>query len=229
MLTTFCIHENPSSPVIKLLAKIKVNIVSILSSPVAYHICAYLLIILGYFIGSISSAICLAKCFKLPDPRTRGSQNPGASNMTRQAGKAIGALTLACDLLKALLPLYFGQYLDLSVGQTSLLMLTILLGHLYPIYHRLHGGKGVAVYCGFTCFLNPWLAVTFVSIWLIVLWQTKYASLSSLLAIFMTTCMSYWLSPLPCALALLISCVWISLKHHSNIQRLLSGNEKTIS
>lgn len=102
----------------------------------------YILILLSYLIGSLSSAIIVCKLMRLPDPRGEGSGNPGATNVLRFGGKKAAAITLAGDMLKGLLPVLLAKYLDITVLGIALVGLASFLGHLYPIFFQFKGGKG---------------------------------------------------------------------------------------
>ena len=108
----------------------------------------YLLLIATYLIGSISSAILICKALSLPDPRTQGSNNPGATNVRRIAGNNVAVVVLLGDTLKGFLPVLLATMLDLSMLETSLIGLGAFLGHIYPVFFRFKGGKGVATYIG---------------------------------------------------------------------------------
>ena len=108
----------------------------------------YLIILGGYMFGSISTAIIVCKLMGLPDPRTEGSKNPGATNVARLGGKKAAALTLAGDMLKGLIPVLIAQYLQMSPVILAATALAAFLGHLYPVFFGFQGGKGVATAFG---------------------------------------------------------------------------------
>ena len=108
----------------------------------------YLIILGGYMFGSISTAIIVCRLMGLPDPRTEGSKNPGATNVARLGGKKAAALTLAGDMLKGLIPVLIAQYLQMSPVILAATALAAFLGHLYPVFFGFQGGKGVATALG---------------------------------------------------------------------------------
>ena len=128
----------------------------------------YLLLIAAYLIGSISSAILICKVLSLPDPRTQGSNNPGATNVRRIAGNKIAAVVLLGDALKGFLPVLLATTLDLSVFEISLIGLGAFLGHIYPVFFGFKGGKGVATYIGILLACSTLVGIAFIFIWLFI-------------------------------------------------------------
>ena len=135
------------------------------------------LILAAYLLGSISSAIIVCKLMGLPDPRELGSGNPGATNVLRIGGKKPAAITLAGDMLKGLLPLLAGHLLDVSLLVLALTGLSAFLGHLYPVFFRFQGGKGVATAFGVAAALAWQVALAMGAVWLAVAaasrWQVR--------------------------------------------------------
>ncbi|MFT3742219.1 MAG: glycerol-3-phosphate 1-O-acyltransferase PlsY [Gammaproteobacteria bacterium] len=181
-------------------------------------------IIIAYLIGSLSSAIIVSKLMHLPDPRTAGSGNAGATNVFRVSGRWPAVITLICDVLKGLLPVLLAYLAGLRGFNLALVALAATVGHIFPIYFKFKGGKGVATIFGGMMVLSFWVALIGVIIWGVVLVISRYVSLASLIAVAVGTILilfvhtSYFLPIL--AAALLI--IW---KHKDNIERLRAGTE----
>ena len=189
----------------------------------AFIVCAYLL-------GSVSFAVLMSKAFSLPDPRTYGSQNPGATNVLRSGKKTAAALTLLGDAAKGTVAVIIAQYYaPENFTLIALVALAVFLGHLFPIFLRFKGGKGVATALGVLLALNLWLGLACFTTWLLVALVFRLSSLSALLAAIATPGYAYMLE-LPkeyvmvsAALSLLL--IW---RHKGNIKNLLAGKESKI-
>jgi len=185
----------------------------------------WLLTLLAYLIGSLSFAILLSRLAGIPDPRAGGSGNPGATNMLRLAGKRLAICTLFGDLLKGLLPVLLAASLDMSVQQQAWIGLAAVCGHLYPLYFRFRGGKGVATAAGALLALYPLAALLAIAAWLLVFRMTRTSSLAALIALPLCLPLLAWQQPgalLPMSLlATLI--VW---RHRSNVRDLFAGRER---
>jgi glycerol-3-phosphate acyltransferase PlsY len=185
----------------------------------------WLLTLLAYLIGSLSFAILLSRLAGMPDPRAGGSGNPGATNMLRLAGKRLAICTLFGDLLKGLLPVLLASALDMSVQQQAWIGLAAVCGHLYPLYFRFRGGKGVATAAGTLLALYPPAALLAIVAWLLVFRLTRTSSLAALIALPLCLPLLAWQQPgalLPMSvLATLI--VW---RHRSNVRDLFAGRER---
>lgn len=190
---------------------------------------AYLLIILAYLLGSISTAIITCKLLGLPDPRTVGSNNPGATNVLRYGGKKAAAVTLLGDLLKGLLPVLVGQALELDYTRLILIGIAVFLGHLYPLYYGFKGGKGVATAIGVFIGVNPLGGLAFVATWLLMAKGFKISSLAALIATALSP-LYFWLitGHGGLTLGIIFMAVLIFWRHQSNIRKLLSGQEDQI-
>lgn len=187
------------------------------------------LIILAYLVGSISAAIITCKLLNLPDPRTQGSNNPGATNVLRIGGKKAAAIVLLGDGLKGFLPVFIGLQLGLDEQALALIALSAFLGHVYPVFFGFKGGKGVATFIGGLLALNYLIGLGFIATWLFVAKVLKISSLSALIATLLTPIYSYFLSQqLTTTYIVSIICLWIFYTHRSNIKRILSGQEGTI-
>ncbi|MDB2589493.1 glycerol-3-phosphate 1-O-acyltransferase PlsY [Candidatus Thioglobus sp.] len=188
-----------------------------------------LLIIFAYLIASISMAIIICKILDLPDPRTQGSNNPGATNVLRIGGKKAAAATLIGDGLKGFIPVALGQYLGIGDQELALIALSAFLGHVYPIFFGFKGGKGVATFIGSLLALNYFAGLAFIVTWLFVAKVLKISSLSALIATFLTPLFFYLITKeLGATYILILICIWIFYTHRSNIKRMLSGEEGSI-
>jgi glycerol-3-phosphate acyltransferase PlsY len=188
-----------------------------------------ILIISAYLIGSISMAIIICKILDLPDPRTQGSNNPGATNVLRIGGKKAAAATLLGDGLKGVIPVAIGQYLEFGTEELALIALGAFLGHVYPVFFGFKGGKGVATFIGSLLALNYFVGLAFVATWLFVAKVLKISSLSALIATLLTPLYLYLITNNIEATAIVgLICIWIFYTHRSNIKRILSGEEDAI-
>jgi glycerol-3-phosphate acyltransferase PlsY len=187
------------------------------------------LIICAYLIGSISAAIIVCKILKLPDPRTQGSNNPGATNVLRIGGKKAAAVVLIGDGLKGAIPVLMAQYLDTGLFEMTLVAMAAFLGHVYPVFFGFKGGKGVATFLGALFALNYLAGLSFALTWLFVAKVLKISSLSALIATLLTPVYFYFISSsLNATYVIGAICLWIFYTHRSNIQRMLSGEEGQI-
>ncbi|WPE16305.1 glycerol-3-phosphate 1-O-acyltransferase PlsY [Candidatus Thioglobus autotrophicus] len=188
-----------------------------------------LLIISAYLIGSISMAIIICRALDLPDPRTQGSNNPGATNVLRIGGKKAAAATLVGDGLKGFVPVAIGQYLGLETQALALIALGAFLGHVYPIFFGFKGGKGVATFIGSLLALSYFAGLAFIVTWLFVAKVLKISSLSALIATLLTPLYFYLITVnIEATFIVGILCLWIFYTHKSNIKRMLSGEEDSI-
>ncbi len=193
-------------------------------------IIATLLAVGAYLIGSLSTAIITCKLMGLPDPRTQGSRNPGATNVLRIAGKKTAALVLLGDMLKGLIPLLAARAFDVEDHILAAVGLAAFLGHLYPIYFGFHGGKGVATSLGILLGLSWPLAAAVLATWLFMARVFRISSLSALTAAIAAPLYTWLL--LNSAPLLVMVCVISTMllwRHRSNIQRLISGAEGKIN
>jgi glycerol-3-phosphate acyltransferase PlsY len=183
-----------------------------------------LLCLAAYFGGSISSAILVCRVFGLPDPRTEGSHNPGATNVMRLGGKPAAALTLAGDVLKGVIPVLVAIQFDLGPLIAALAGFAAFLGHLMPIFFQFRGGKGVATAFGVLFALHWPTGLATGALWLGCFAITRISSLASMIAfVAMPVIIWFWL---PAALApMLLLSFTLLARHHSNIRKLLSGQE----
>lgn len=189
----------------------------------------YSLIILGYLFGSVASAIIVCKALGLSDPRSGGSNNPGATNVLRLHGKQAAALTLAGDVLKGVIPVLIAHQVTDSSLIIGLTGLAAFLGHLYPIFFGFKGGKGVATFIG-VLFATHWmLGLGFVIIWLLMAGVFRYSSLAALsAAAAMPFTSFYFLGSKELIITTSIMAILLFWRHQSNIKNLLSGKESKL-
>ncbi|MGD2138653.1 MAG: glycerol-3-phosphate 1-O-acyltransferase PlsY [Gammaproteobacteria bacterium] len=190
----------------------------------------YLLVPCGYLFGSISTAIIICKLMGLPDPRTTGSRNPGATNIARIGGKQAAALTLAGDLLKGLIPVLIAHALQADATVLAGTALAAFLGHLYPIFFGFQGGKGVATALGVIYGLYWPVGLLTTAVWLVVALVFRISSLAALTAMLVMPAGFYWLYPQePVNVAMVILTALLFWRHRSNIVNLVNGTEDRIS
>ena len=188
------------------------------------------LILIAYLVGSINSAIILSKVLKLPDPRTQGSKNPGATNMLRIGGKKIAAFVLLIDVWKGLSPILLAYSYTSSSLELSIIALSAFLGHVYPVFYSFKGGKGVATFIGGLIGINPLVGLSFILIWLFVAKVLNISSLSALVATLLTPIVFYFIEmDIEATGVITLICLWIFFTHRSNIRRLVSGEEGQIN
>ena len=190
----------------------------------------YLLVLGGYLFGSVSTAIIVCKLMGLPDPRTQGSGNPGATNVARLGGKKAALYTLAGDMLKGLLPVLLAHALHADPTILAATALAAFLGHLYPLFFGFQGGKGVATALGVIYGLYWPVGLLTTGIWLGMALVFRYSSLAALTAILSAPLGFMWLLPeQPIIVAMLVLTALLYWRHRSNIANLLSGKEGKIS
>ena len=196
-----------------------------------------LLIPIAYLIGSISFAVVVSKCMRLPDPHTYGSGNPGATNVLRTGNKLAAALTFLGDALKGYFAVMLARIILGDQSLTSTLsswvlcgvVIAVFLGHLFPIFHSFKGGKGVATACGILFGVNLILGVATLSTWIIVAVFLRYSSLAALAAaIFGPIYFVFLFGFQPMGIALLAVCSLLIWRHRSNIRNLMNGTESRI-
>jgi acyl phosphate:glycerol-3-phosphate acyltransferase len=189
--------------------------------------------VVGYLIGSLSFAVIVSRVMGLSDPRSYGSGNPGATNVLRSGNKAAAILTLVFDALKGYLPvlavLIWGPRFGLGEGTAALVGLAAFLGHLWPVFFRFQGGKGVATAAGVIFALNPLLGVATLATWLIIAWFSRYSSLAAIVsAAFAPMYQLLIWEAGPTALALIIMGLLLVWRHQGNIKKLLAGTESKL-
>ncbi|OGT40141.1 MAG: glycerol-3-phosphate acyltransferase [Gammaproteobacteria bacterium RIFCSPHIGHO2_12_FULL_38_14] len=189
----------------------------------------FFFILIAYFFGSISSAIVVCRLMRLPDPRTQGSKNPGATNVLRIGGKTAATITLLGDLLKGLLPVCLAKYAGLS--QTALIFVAFaaFLGHLYPIFFGFVGGKGVATLLGCLLALSLPTGMAWIITWLIVAAIFRYSSLAALIATLLSPLyIGFFTGSRSNMLILFLMAILLIYRHQQNILNLWHGQERKI-
>ena len=189
-------------------------------------------IVVAYLIGSMPFAVLMSRLFRLPDPRTYGSKNPGATNVLRTGRKTVAALTLLGDVVKGWLAVQLAQHLapqyGLGSATVAAVALAVFLGHLYSVFLRFHGGKGVATALGVLLALDPWLGLATLATWLIVAFIWRFSSLAALVAAvlvpFYALYIFGWNSYTLAVLVVSLLLIW---RHESNIRNLIAGTECT--
>ena len=196
-----------------------------------------LLIPIAYLIGSVSFAVVVSKCMRLPDPHSYGSGNPGATNVLRTGNKGAAVLTLLGDALKGFVAVVLARMI---LGEESLssslnswilcgVVVAVFLGHLFPIFHGFKGGKGVATACGILFGINWILGFATLATWIIVAKFMRYSSLAALAAaVFGPIYFVFLFGFHPMGIALLIVCALLIWRHRSNIHNLMNGTESRI-
>ncbi len=186
----------------------------------------WLIVPIAYLIGSISSAIIICRLMGLPDPREQGSGNPGATNVMRIGGKKAAAITLFGDLLKGFIPVYIANFLGGSALLLASTGLAAFLGHLYPLFFKFKGGKGVATSIGVLLGFSWLLGLAFTATWLLIYKIGKISSASALIASVLSPIFAWFImgdiSIVGVSIIMMLFLLW---RHQSNIKRLLAGEE----
>ncbi|MBX9622162.1 MAG: glycerol-3-phosphate 1-O-acyltransferase PlsY [Alphaproteobacteria bacterium] len=184
------------------------------------------ILVLAYLLGSIPSGLLVSWLYKLPDPRTIGSGNIGATNMLRFGNKGPALLTLFFDVLKGSLAVIFALISVSSIAQFAGIMAVV--GHIWPLWLMFRGGKGVATAFGVMLILNWGLALTCLSTWIIFAITTRYSSLASLIAFFLSSIYAYFMGATDLIVTCLILTALVFWTHRYNIERLRKGKETKI-
>jgi glycerol-3-phosphate acyltransferase PlsY len=188
-----------------------------------------ILVISGYLAGSLSAAIITCKLMGLPDPRTQGSKNPGATNVLRVGGKKAAAITLLGDAIKGVIPVIIAQILQQPPLILSLVALAAFLGHLFPVFFNFRGGKGVATFFGVLIAMTWQVGLATIATWLLMARLFNISSLSAITAATLTPLYMWWLRPekefIIVSIVISAMLLW---RHRSNIQNLIAGTEGKI-
>ena len=183
----------------------------------------------AYLIGSLSSAIILCKLAGLPDPRSEGSGNPGATNVLRIGGKKLAATVLFIDVVKGVLPVTIVSLAGFDLAWITATAFAVFLGHLYPVFFQFKGGKGVATALGGFLALSPLLGGAILLSWLFVFIISRISSLSAIIAASLAPLYSMWLiNSLEARWIIFVMTTMLLIRHKSNIKRLLSGEESNL-
>jgi glycerol-3-phosphate acyltransferase PlsY len=189
--------------------------------------------VLAYLIGSVSFAVIVSATMGLADPRSYGSGNPGATNVLRSGNKKAAVLTLIGDAFKGWLAVWlvarFGPGFGLGKEAIALAAIAVFLGHLYPVFFRFQGGKGVATAAGVLLAIHPVLGLATVLTWLIIAFFFRYSSLAALAAAVFAPLFDVFLfGPSAISLAILAMSVLLFWRHRANISKLIAGTESRI-
>lgn len=187
-----------------------------------------LLICASYLIGSISCAVLVCKLWGLPDPRSQGSNNPGATNVLRMSSKLPAIITLLGDGCKGLLPTLLAVHLSLPDWAIGSVMIAALLGHIYPIFFGFKGGKGVATAMGAFLGMSWQVGGLLIAIWALVIIITRISSLGAIVATILAPAVSWFLHDPILTVAVSIMSLLLLFRHKSNIVRLCNGQEQKI-
>ncbi|NKW90696.1 glycerol-3-phosphate 1-O-acyltransferase PlsY [Alteromonadaceae bacterium A_SAG4] len=186
-----------------------------------------LMIAVAYLFGSLSSAVVISQLFGLPDPRTAGSKNPGATNVYRLGGRIPALLVLVMDILKGTIPVYGSYFLGIEPILLGVIAIFACLGHIFPLYFGFKGGKAVATAFGAMLPIGLDLAGLLILSWVAVVFFTGYSSLGALIAVSLAPLFTFLIKPLYTVPVAMLSLL-IILRHKDNITRLLAGNESKI-
>jgi glycerol-3-phosphate acyltransferase PlsY len=184
-------------------------------------------VLLSYLIGSISFGIVVSKLIGLSDPRTYGSQNPGATNVLRSGNKPAAILTLLGDAFKGWLAVWLAITLQLPEPIIALAAIAVFLGHLWPVFFKFAGGKGVATAAGILLALNPWLGLGSIITWLVVFFCFRYSSLAALITALFAPFYAGLIFGIASPLfgAVCVMSVLLIYRHQQNIRNLIAGKE----
>lgn len=180
--------------------------------------------LIAYLLGSVNTAIIVCQIMKLPDPRSEGSKNPGATNVLRLAGRNPALIVLAADVIKGFIPVVIAGLIGLSGFSLGLVALAATLGHVFPAFYGFKGGKGVATALGGILGLSFPIGVVCGVVWGVTIYLTRYSSLSSLIAVSIAPILLLFIDPgyfIP-TLAIAVLVAW---RHLENIMRLRAGTE----
>lgn len=190
-----------------------------------FLICA----IIAYLLGSVSSAVLVCKFMGLPDPRTEGSGNPGATNVLRIAGKQAAAFVLFADGLKGFIPVILARMVGVSGFALALIALIAFLGHIYPVFFKFKGGKGVATAIGGIFGLSFLVGILAIATWALVIYFTKYSSLGALVMAGLLPIYVLIFARASYFLPVLIMTAILIWRHWDNIERLKAGTETKVT
>jgi glycerol-3-phosphate acyltransferase PlsY len=198
----------------------------------------FLATLAAYLLGSLAFAVIVSRAMGLSDPRTFGSKNPGATNVLRSGSKAAAIVTLLLDACKGLVPVLlvrlYGPRFGLGEGTVALVALAAFLGHLYPVFFRFQGGKGVATFIGAVFGIHWMLGIATGLTWIIIAFFFRYSSFASLVAavfaplFYLLGDRMQWYADRRVALALIVMAGLLFYRHRENIARLLKGTESRL-
>ena len=190
-------------------------------------------VVLAYLLGSLSFAVIVSRAMHLDDPRSYGSGNPGATNVLRSGNKLAAIFTLLLDAVKGVVAVLIARFLAERLGYgdgvVALAGLAAFLGHLYPVFFRFQGGKGVATAAGVLLALNPWVGLASLGTWLAIAIVTRYSSLAALVTALLAPAYVYLLHGDPqIVVAVAVMSALLIWRHRANITKLLNGTESKL-
>ena len=190
---------------------------------------AFLCALGGYLAGSIPFALLVSRAMGLPDPRTYGSRNIGATNVLRSGSRGAALLTLAGDAAKGWIAVLVAMALGLATEFVAIVGFAAFLGHVFPVWLRFHGGKGVATAAGVLIAFDWRLGVAVLAVWIVVVAATRYSSLAGIVAAVGAPPTAWWiLGPGPLFYAVAAMAVLLIVRHRTNIAKLLRGEESRV-
>jgi glycerol-3-phosphate acyltransferase PlsY len=192
---------------------------------IKFIICA----VIAYLLGSISSAVLVCKFLGLPDPRSEGSKNPGATNVLRIGGKQAALLTLIGDALKGFVAVLIARLLGVVGFELAFIAVFAFLGHLFPVFFQFQGGRGVATAFGALLALAFPVAIVALITWILVLVFSRYASLASVSTAVLTPIYTLLFADFSYFIPVLIMCILLIWRHWENIRRLKEGTETKVN
>lgn len=192
-----------------------------------------LIVFAAYLLGSVSFAIVVSRALALPDPRSYGSKNPGATNVLRSGSRAAAVLTLVGDAAKGTLAVWLASKVAGTAPAAGLAAplagLAAFAGHLFPVFHRFRGGKGVATAAGVLLGFDPWLGLATIATWIIIVLFFRISSLGALVAAIFAPAYAWWLFGIRPLLAVVAAIALLLIwRHSANIGRLFAGTEPRI-
>ena len=185
-------------------------------------------ILAAYLLGSVSNAVLICRLFQFGDPRLHGSGNPGSTNVLRIGGKKAAFLTLLLDVGKGVIATLLAIYLLRDTYVASFVGLAVVLGHVFPIFFRFQGGKGVATAWGVILSLSPILGASLIVLWVVVAMLSRYASIASI-AVTLASPLLFFLIGSEALLAISLIAAFVLYRHKANISNLLKGQENTLA
>lgn len=188
----------------------------------------FIAVILSYLCGSLSSAVIVCKIIGLPDPRQQGSKNPGATNVLRFGNKKAALITLLGDALKGVIPVLLAKMYGFSLLSLSFITFAAFIGHLYPVFFRFQGGKGVAT--AFGCWLAlAWpVGLTLILTWLLIAITFRYSSLAALITFLLAPLYAYYFTNIYFSILAIFISLFLIFRHRKNIYNLFTGKEDKI-
>ena len=186
-----------------------------------------IMMLVAYLCGSISSAVLVSKLFRLPDPRLHGSGNPGATNVLRLGGKLPAVLVLVFDILKGTIPVWGSYFLKIEPLYLGLIAICACIGHIFPLFFGIKGGKAVATAFGSMMPIGLDLAGLLIGSWLVIVAISGYSSLAAILTVSLAPVFTWFIKPLYTVPVSMLS-ILIILRHRENIVRLWRGKESKV-